>query len=155
MESMSSLQMQQERACLRAKYNEAASGLLKTLQSEPKTAYQRDDLAKLRVALKSFDPESQAFLDSKSCLFEPLPPKDREKYYLNKSRLAIGDCSVLEFEEPPESVEEGASSPRRTASMKRRAAGEIFEYLNTICRKSERKNPRASLEELSGWITIK
>ncbi|CAG8131313.1 unnamed protein product [Penicillium nalgiovense] len=81
---------EEERAQLRSRYNEAVSGLLQALKSEPKAAYSSDNLTELGVVLALFNPESSSFLESKACLFKPISSEELEGFSLSRFDLPEG-----------------------------------------------------------------
>lgn len=74
---MASILTDQEvnRTRLRDQYRSAVSKLLDALKTDPQAGYFESQLEKLGVQLETFDPKDAEFLESRACLFEPVPEK--------------------------------------------------------------------------------
>ncbi|OJJ45686.1 hypothetical protein ASPZODRAFT_17135 [Penicilliopsis zonata CBS 506.65] len=133
-------------AKLRSKYETAAESILESFLLEPKKSFSSCDLARLGIDLMPFDPFDQDFLQSRKCLFKPLPKDVLAEYFIDPSELLDGDHTALKWLEHPSSSV-NLSSPLR-------AAVTIFSYLETTYLHLQRKTPKGYLFEVAKWQFI-
>ena len=150
----SSLIDKPQRARLRETYMEAVRSLIQELQSRPKPACTRPELAQFGVTLQSMDPEDCKFTDSEACLFQPFAQKELERFKINTKTLADVDHRYFNefkdtFYDVPVDLPDGEKMNIRASQIKL--------YLDIFESKSKMKRGRStfSLRSLSHWVHIK
>ncbi|OJJ46510.1 hypothetical protein ASPZODRAFT_16270 [Penicilliopsis zonata CBS 506.65] len=131
---------------LRDEYYAAAEAIEEAMSLDiHKQAYLPHELSKLGhgVDLLAFDPLDQHFLDSKGCLFRPLPEDIMKDFFMDPSQMdEVGGS----FEWPPSSENDLRGKPHH-------AAQSIFSYLRTRYRMLK-KSPDFYLSTLTKWDFI-
>lgn len=123
---------------MRDRYTKGLSRIVETLDSNPQVAYSRDSLKDLNVILESFDPDDQGFIDSKACLFTPLPLDVRSEFSLRDPEESNGGSWIVrEFDELL-NASTGLKNPPPDLVLQYRAR-DILYYLDLLYESSIRR----------------
>lgn len=139
---------------LRAKYTQAVSSLLSSLETKSQPSYSSIELPGMKVSLQDLKPDDTSFLDSGDCLFYPMSNEERGEFSLHESELEFSEYArELYCSEPFTDLEPGKFTESYIWFQQTR---HVFDYLRLLYESSRKGNKRNldSMEEASRWAEI-